>query len=267
MKKLVLLLSLLLLTGCGSAGGKNTADAPKNNGNAVAADTTEKDVLVVGLDDTFAPMGFRDDKGELVGFDIDLAKEAGKIMGVEMEFQPIDWTVKETELASGNIDLIWNGFSITPQRQEAMTMSDPYLENRQIIIVMADSTVNSKADLAGKTITVQGESSALEAVLKDTEFVDSLASAPVEYATNLECFKDVESKRCDAIVVDEVLARYYMSQNNPDSYKVLDDNFGDEQFAVGMRKEDTALAEKLNAAFKEMKDNGKYDEYYSKWFK
>lgn len=270
-KKLsVLLIGLLLLVGCSPA-GNNTNTAGGNNGNNAApeAEATELDkdkVYVLGLDDTFAPMGFRDESGELVGFDVELAKDAADKMGIKLEFQPIEWSMKETELKSGTIDFIWNGYSITPEREKEVALSTPYLENRQIIVTMADSDVNSKEDLYDKQITVQAESSALDAMNKDTEFMDKLEKPFVEYATNVECFKDVEAGRSDAIVVDEVLARYYMKQNGEDKYKVLDDNFGEEEFAVGMRKEDTALVEALNKAFEEQKEDGTYDKLYKKWF-
>lgn len=264
MKKIfsILLASLLIFSGCSNS-NNNTGELDTNQGNS---EEKPKEKYIVGLDDTFAPMGFRDDKGELVGFDIELSQACAKEMGIELEYQTIDWTVKEQELETGNIDFIWNGFSITPEREEQLLMSDPYMENKQLIITMADSDVNSKADLQGKTITVQGESSALEAVKKDSDFIASLASAPVEYATNLECFKDVEAKRSDAIVVDEVLSRYYMHQNGPENYKVLDENFGEEVFAVAMRKDDTDLAQSLNKALDTLRENGKYDEIYNKWF-
>lgn len=265
MKKIltILLASIIIFTGCTNSNENNITEQHNNEGNS---NIHLKEKYVIGLDDTFAPMGFRDDKGELVGFDIDLSKACAEEMGIELDYQPIDWTVKEQELETGNIDFIWNGFSITPEREEQLLMSDSYMENKQLIITMADSEVNSKADLSGKTITVQGESSALEAVKKDQDFIDSLATEPVEYATNLECFKDVEAKRSDAIVVDEVLARYYMHQNGSEKYKVLEDNFGEEVFAVGMRKDDKELKEALDNALRNLKENGKYDEIYSKWF-
>ena len=273
-KKLFTLTALMMLLLVGCSGGAKPADkaandAANNSGNAkqeAAAELDKSKTYVLGMDDTFAPMGFRDEKGNIVGFDVDLAKKAAEEMGIKIECQPIDWTVKESELESGNVDLLWNGFSITPERQKKMLFSDPYMDNRQIIITMKDSPVNSKADLAGKRITVQGESSALEAVMKDDAFVKALAEPPVEYATNNECFKDIEAKRCDAIVVDEVLARYYMKQNGEENYKVLKDNFGEEQFAVGMRKDDVALQQALNKALKTLRDNGTYDEIYSKYF-
>jgi len=106
--------------------------------------------IIMGLDDTFAPMGFRDENGDLAGFDIDLAKEVFSRNGYEVKFQPIDWTMKETELNSGNIDVIWNGYSITEERREKVAFTDAYLENRQIIVTLADSSINSKSDLEGK---------------------------------------------------------------------------------------------------------------------
>ena len=271
-KKLFTLTALLMILLVGCSGGANKQENKEandggNNAKQEAAGELDKSkTYVLGMDDTFAPMGFRDEKGELVGFDVELAQAAAKEMGIKIECQPIDWTVKETELDSGNVDFLWNGYSITPEREKKVLFSDPYMDNRQIIITLKDSPVNSKADLANKRITVQGESSALEAVTKDEAFVKSLAEPPVEYATNTECFKDIEAKRCDAIVVDEVLARYYMKQNGEENYKVLNDNFGEEKFAVGMRKDDAALQEALNKALAKLKEDGTYDEIYKKYF-
>ena len=263
-------LMMILLVGCSGGGNKQENKEANDGGNnakqEAAGELDKSKTYVLGMDDTFAPMGFRDEKGELVGFDVELAQAAAKEMGIKVECQPIDWTVKETELDSGNVDFLWNGYSITPEREKKVLFSDPYMDNRQIIVTLKDSPVNSKADLAGKRVTVQGESSALEAVTKDEAFVNSLAEPPVEYATNTECFKDIEAKRCDAIVVDEVLARYYMKQNGEDNYKVLEDNFGEEKFAVGMRKDDVALQEALNKALAKLKEDGTYDEIYKKYF-
>ena len=263
-------LMMILLVGCFGGGNKQENKEANDGGNnakqEAAGELDKSKTYVLGMDDTFAPMGFRDEKGELVGFDVELAQAAAKEMGIKVECQPIDWTVKETELDSGNVDFLWNGYSITPEREKKVLFSDPYMDNRQIIVTLKDSPVNSKADLAGKRVTVQGESSALEAVTKDEAFVKSLAEPPVEYATNTECFKDIEAKRCDAIVVDEVLARYYMKQNGEENYKVLDDNVGEEKFAVGMRKDDVALQEALNKALAKLKEDGTYDEIYKKYF-
>ena len=237
------------------------------SGCSTPSDSDSSEKLIIGVDDTFAPMGFRDENNELVGFDIDLAKMIAEKLGVEIEFQPIDWAMKETELNANNIDLIWNGYTITEKRKEQVNFTAPYLENRQIIVVLADSNINSKSDLSGKTLSVQKESSALEAVMKDSDFASSLKDGtPVEFDTNIDCFMDLEAGRSNAIVCDEVLARYVMKQRGAEKYRVLEDNFGEEEYGIGVRKSDTELLEQLNKALEEARNDGSYDALYQKWF-
>lgn len=255
MKKIIvgmIIMVMFVLTACSGEGKK----------------AEDKKVLIVGLDDTFAPMGFREkESGELVGFDVELAKRAGELMGYEIKFQPIDWSVKETELQTKKIDLIWNGYTITEKRKEQVAFTDSYLKNRQVIVTMNGSQITSKADLIGKTVSLQAMSSALEAVQKDEEFVKNLKDGQViEFATNEDAFHDLEAGRSDAIVVDEVLARYYVRQNGEGKYFFLEENFGEEEFGIGLRKEDTELLSQLNTALKTMKDDGSYDKAYKTWF-
>ena len=228
----------------------------------------EEGTLVVGLDDTFAPMGFRDNEGEIVGFDIDLANEVGERLDIDVEFQPIDWALKETELASGNIDVIWNGYTITEERKKQVDFSSPYLENSQIIVVLEDSEIQTKEDLSGKVVSAQQSSSAVDAINADeSNIVEEFADQEVVlYPSNNDVFNDLASGRSEAIVVDETLGRYYMNQNEEISYRVLEDNFGEEEYAVGMRKEDDGLTEAIDNALNEMKEDGTYDEVYAKWF-
>ena len=255
---LVVLTALTLLTGCNSSSA-SSEDSWK--------ELEEKGYFVMGLDDTFAPMGFRDNNGELTGFDVDLANEVSKRIGLEVKMQPIDWSMKETELNAKNIDVIWNGYTITEARKEKVNFTTPYLNNKQIIITLADSPVTSKADLKDKTVAVQKESSAYDAVIADAEFTASIKDAqPVQFDTNNEAFMDLEAKRTDAIVVDEVLARYYMKLRGEESYKVLEDNFGEEEYGIGVRKSDAILLEKINTALAEMQNDGKYEEIRNKWF-
>lgn len=252
----LLLLTLTLVVGCSNEqAASKTPESPAE----------EKTTYVMGLDDTFAPMGFRDEKGNLIGFDIDLANEVAKRLGITIEFQPIDWSMKETELNAGNIDFIWNGYTITDERKEKVNFSEAYLENSQIIVVLAESEVETKNDLVEKNVAVQAESSALDAINAEPDFVNSVNEI-IEFSTNNEAFIDLEVKRSDAIVVDEVLARYYMMQKGQEKYRVLEENFGDEKYAVGLRKADTELLGKLNSAFSEMNSDGTYDEIYAKWF-
>ncbi|RRD95162.1 amino acid ABC transporter substrate-binding protein [Clostridiales bacterium COT073_COT-073] len=255
MRILIVMVCVLGLSACSNSANKENA----NNNSA------EKKEWIIGLDDTFAPMGFRDEKNELVGFDVELARAIAEIEGWQLKFQPIDWAMKEKELQSKNIDMIWNGYTITPQRQEKVAFSEPYLANRQIVIVMSTSSVQTLADLAGKSVALQAESSALTAVRNKQGFAESLKEIP-EYATNTEVFRDLEVGRADAIVVDEVLARYYMKTKGEEAYRVLQEDLGAEEFGIGVRKEDTKLLEALNKGMKTLKENGKYDEIYGKWF-
>lgn len=223
--------------------------------------------VVIGFDDTFAPFGFKNEAGDHVGFDLDLAAEILGRMKVDYTFQPIDWSMKETELNTGNIDMIWNGYSITPEREEVVLFSDPYIENRQIIIVPIDSDIQTKADLAGKVLATQEQSASLEAILADEAFVTTLGSDPVTYATFVEVFSDLNNGRVDAIVVDETLASYFLEQNDSAAdYRTLDENFGEEEYGVGFRKSDDNFVEEFNATLAEIIEDGKFDEIKANWF-
>ncbi|XRG77875.1 amino acid ABC transporter substrate-binding protein [Rossellomorea sp. GAMAL-10_SWC] len=245
---IICMISILVVTGCGKE---------KRNANEV----------VVGLDDTFVPMGFKDDKGKIVGFDIDLAKEVFKRENMKVTFQPIDWSMKETELKSGNIDAIWNGYSITDERKKKVNFSDAYLKNRQVIITLANSKIKTKSDLKGKNVGIQEGSSSLDAVNKDKNLVTSFnGSKPVLYENNNQALMDLESKRVDVVVADETLARYYMNKRGQNKYKILEDNFGEEEYGIGVRKDDADLLKKINKEISAMKKDGTYDKIYKKWF-
>lgn len=256
MKKL--LLSALVgvmafgLVSCGGTKGKATMD---------------KDELVLGFDDTFVPMGFKDENGEYTGFDIELAREVEKKLGKKIVFQPIDWSMKETELNNGNIDFIWNGYSVTEKRKEKVEFSKTYLNNRQVIITLANSKINSKADLVGVVVGAQNQSSAVDAIEADGNIVDSFKDKKiVTFETNNEALMDLEAGRLDAVVADEILAKYYINQRGSDKYKVLNDDFGKEAYAVGMRKSDSQLVEAFNKAFDEVVKEGKAGGISKKWF-
>ena len=271
---LALLMTLFVVsafTGCAKEQGTTdqtpvqSVENKETDDNKTDETSLNYDKIIVGLDDTFAPMGFRDEKGELTGLDVDLATAVGEVIGIPFELQPIDWSMKETELLNGNIDLIWNGYTITPERQEKVLFSEPYLNNRQVVLVMADSDINTLADLSGKIIAVQAESSAVSAIEAKPEISETFGER-VEFKTNNECLMDLEAGRSDAVVADEVLLRYYISQKGADNYRVLDEDFGDEEYGIGARKEDSALINAVNAAIDELKENGKAAEISNKYF-
>ena len=209
-------------------------------------------------------MGFRDDNNEIVGFDIDLAKAAAEKLGCEVEFQPIDWDTKELELESGSIDCIWNGLTITDERQESMEFTKPYLKNKQIIIVKNGSDIQSKDDLNGKKIGVQSGSSAFDAVEAD-EIYASLGEID-SYDTNILAFTDLDIERLDAVVADEIVARYYLANNDNDFRVIENGDFGDEVYGVAAKKGNTEFVEKLQAALDAMSQDGTAAEISVKWF-
>lgn len=263
MLALVMVLSTLMLAGCGGTGEEGEGDA--------AAELTgweyiqDKGELVVGLDDTFAPMGFRDESNNLVGFDVDMANAVGEILGVTITFQPIDWDSKELELNSKRIDVIWNGLSVTPERMENMSMSKMYLNNSNILMTFSPEVVIDKEeDLANYKIGTQADSSALH-VMQSSDKFDLYAENVSEYRTFDEAILDMQAGRVDCIVVDQVLGEYKNSKMD-EKMTVCNFNFGDDFFAIGARKADTTLTDKLNEALQQLIDEGKAAEISNKWF-
>jgi len=257
MKKILTILTAFiiattLLTGCGS-NKKTGIDGIKERGK-----------MVVGLDDSFPPMGFRDENNEIVGFDIDLAKEVGKHLGIEVEFRPVVWETIGMSLNNGDIDMIWNGCTITEAREKEMTFSTPYLKNQQIIVVGPGSDITSKADLAGRTIAIQSGSSSQEALEKDVDVFKSLKEVR-KFENNVDALLDLKVGRVDAVVVDLVVGSYYMSLH-PEDYTVLKDSFKDEFYGIGMRKEDTTFISAVNNALEEISKDGSAELISQKWF-
>jgi polar amino acid transport system substrate-binding protein len=231
---------------------------------AACSNAEEQDnELVIGIDDKFAPMGFRDEDNEIVGFDIDLAKAAAEKMGTTAVFQPIDWKTKETELSSGRIDLIWNGYTITDERKEKVLFTKPYLENAQVVVTLADSTLTKLDDLAGKVVGIQSLSSAADAL--NAHPIKSEIETVTEFSDNVLALTDLKTGRVDAVVIDEVVIDYYMSQEEG-TFKVLDESLAPEQYGVGVKKGNEALLEKLQKALDEMNEDGTAAEISKKWF-
>jgi polar amino acid transport system substrate-binding protein len=264
--KKLMLVTIITTVGMSLVACGGTAEDKRSETKATES-TLDKEELVIGLDDTFVPMGFKDESGKVVGFDVDLAEAVAKKLDKKIKFQAIDWSMKETELNNGNIDLIWNGYSINEERKEKVEFSKAYLNNIQVIVTLADSDIKSKADLSGKKVGAQTGSTAVDAVEADGDIINSFDSGKlVTFDDNNAALMDLEAKRLDAIVVDEILARYYMKARGQEKYKILDENFGEEQYGVGIRKGDTKFVEAFNKALNEVIADKTAGEISKKWF-
>lgn len=254
MKKTIAIFLAVLTLGALAAGCGG--EAPKEGA---------KKKIVVGLDDNFPPMGFKDEKNEIVGFDIDLAKEAAKRLGREVEFKAIDWASKEAELKSGRIDVLWNGLNITDKRKENMLFSDPYMDCKQLIFVPVGSPIQGEADLAGKVVGTQSASTADENLDADPELKNSLKEVK-KYSDYISAMMDLQNGRVDAIIADEIVGRYYMGKN-PDKFIALETPVGPVGvFGIAFRKDDTALKDEVQKVMNEMKQDKTAAKISEKWF-
>ncbi len=240
-------MALTVFTGCGKA--------------AVA----EKTTFTVGFDQDFPPFGYVDENGEFTGFDIELATEAAKRMGLEIKLQPIDWDSKELELSSGAIDCIWNGFTMN-DREDDYTWTESYMDNSQVFVVKADSGISTQADLAGKIVTAQTDSAALNA-LNGEDFASLKASFKdlITCAQYNTAFMDLEAGSVDAIAMDIGVAKYQI-EGREDQFVILDEAIVEEQYGVGFLKGNTELRDRTQKVLEEMVADGTFASISQKWF-
>ncbi len=264
MKKwIALLLAMVLclsLAACGSNNDNNNANNTTDDQNTPAAgqeDNTqpsgEKQKLIVGFDAEFPPFGFIAEDGSYDGFDLAMAKELCSRLGWDFEAVAIDWDTKDAELKAGSINCIWNGFTYTG-REEEYTWSDPYVENKIVLVVKADSGITSMADLAGKTVMAQAASSAVDAIEANEEFKSSLKEV-VELGDYNMGFMELAQGSVDAVAADMGVAAYQAASNEGD-YVILDDAISTEQYAIGFLKGNTELRDAVNAELLKMAEDG-----------
>lgn len=252
MKKLITVMLLILGISVVSFSKDNSLERVKKNGK-----------FIVGLDDTFAPMGFRNDKGEIVGFDIDLAKETAKRMGVKLELKPCEWDGILFELKSGKIDMVWSGMSITPAREKQASFSKPYYQGGQVIFSKKDNRISKIDELAGKIVGLQLGSTG-DFALQETAVFPRIKKVK-KYGTLIESLMDLEAGRLDAVVAASSAGGYYNSKNKTlamSSESILE---GDAS-GIAFRKEDNSLREEIDRIIDEMKLDGTYKKIYVKWF-
>lgn len=276
-KKIALILAAVILVlslglaACGTADEGNTDTNPaggdKSNGEKMEVDDAKvaaaanDGVFKIGLDPEFPPMGYRDTEGNYVGFDIDLAKEVAKRLGMEFEAVPINWDAKNMELGTGNIDCIWNGFTMTGREGDYLWTS-PYVTNAQVIVVNEKSDIKTAADLAGKVLALQQGSTAENALNSRTDIKSSLANT-LFVADNVSALNELKVGGVDAVLVDEVVADYYIAKNP--GLKVID-SIAQESYGVGFALGNSALRDKVETTLQEMAKDGTMKKISEQWF-
>ena len=225
--------------------------------------------ITVGFDNTFVPMGFEEKNGDYAGFDIELAQYVSKKLGITVHFQPIDWDMKETELQNGTIDAIWNGYSATDERREKVAFTIPYMQNTQILVVKKTSGIHSVEDMTGKVLGAQNGSSGMLDFEENPEVLKNRVKGgdADQYQSVNEAIIDLKNDRIDALLIDRVYADYYLTTEGiADEYDTIPSGFESESFAVGVRPADKKLLEALNEAFKELYQEGIFQQISQKWF-
>ena len=255
-------MALSVMTGCSSSSENTTTENEETTAEGESA-SSERTQLIVGFDAEYPPYGYMAEDGSYVGFDLDLAQEVCNRNGWELVKQPIDWNSKDMELNSGTIDCIWNGFTMTG-REEEYTFSEPYVDNSIVFVVMNDSDIQTEADLAGKVVVTQADSSALAALTNTEDNDENLAlaasfAALEQVADYNTAFMELESGVVDAIAVDIGVAQYQLTSRG-DTFRQLEEPLSTEQYAIAFKLGNTELRDQVQATLDEMLEDGTFDE-------
>ena len=266
-----------LLAGCGAgetAAQDTTTEAPEEttaqeNADAAQEDSEQADAsaegrtFTVGFDAEFPPYGYMDENGEYTGFDLELAAEVCSRKGWTLVKQPIDWDAKDMELSSGSIDCIWNGFTMNG-REDQYTFTVPYVDNSQVFVVKADSGITAPADLAGKIVGVQKDSSALSALEGDAADLAATFAELTQFADYNTGFLNLDAGAVDAIAVDIGVADYQL-ESRGDGFVILDEKLATEQYGIGFKLGNTELKDQVEATLLEMAEDGTFMEIAKKY--
>ena len=268
-------MTMAMLAGCGSASTEQAASAePAADTETAAAEETKEETageaqegdrttFTVGFDAEFPPYGYMDENGDYTGFDLDLAQEVCDRNGWELVKQPIDWDSKDMELSSGSIDCIWNGFTMNG-REDAYTWSVPYVDNSQVFVVKADAGISTQADLAGKIVGVQKDSSALAALEGDAADLAATFAEMNQYADYNTGFMDLEAGAIDALAVDIGVANYQIASRG-DGYVIMDEKLATEQYGIGFLLGNEELKDQVEKTLLEVADDGTFTKIAEKY--
>lgn len=228
----------------------------------------ETQEFIVGFDAEFPPYGYMDEDGEYTGFDLELAQEVCNRNEWKLVKRPIAWESKDSELDSGAISCIWNGFTMNG-REEEYTWSTPYVDNSQVVIVRKDSGIRELTDLKGKILIVQNDSSALAALTGEDTSEENQALAKSlkelqQVADYNSAFMNLESGMADAVAMDIGVANYQLS-GKEDFFVMLEARLSSEEYGVGFKKGNTELRDQVQVTLLEMLYDGTFESIAKKW--
>ena len=268
----------LSLAACGSSSSA-AASITESSAESTAASTADsaaadsdlaylqnKGKMTIGYT-VYEPMNYTDESGTFTGFDTELATAVCEKLGVEPDFVEINWDTKETELAAKSIDCIWNGFTMNG-REDDYTWSDPYVDNSQVMVVSENSGINSLSDLAGKTVGVQAASAALDLLQSEEEggqkeLADTFAALQ-QFPDYNNAFVELQAGSIDAVAMDIGVAKYQL-ESRGEGYKILDEHLNSEKYAIGFKKGNTELCDKVNEGLQQVLADGTFDKLAEKY--
>lgn len=253
MKKrwLALVLGALMVVGiAGCGGGDKKADAPKD----------AKKELRVATSPDFSPFEFLDEKGNIVGFDVDLMTAIGKKIGREVKFENSSWDGLIPALQSGNVDVVIAGIAITPERKEQVLFSDPYYDTGLGIFVSKKSGITGLDDLKNKRIAVQ-----VGTIGQD--IAEKVEGAEVQKLNvSADTFLELKNGTVDAVINHIPVFRYYLKTTGNTDMIMVGEPLTNASDGIAVKKGNQALVDEINKALKELKASGEYDTIYEKWF-
>lgn len=220
--------------------------------------------LTVGVTESFPPMAFPDENGTFIGYDVDLAREVCRRRGWKINFKIIEWRSMEQYLANRQIDCVWAGCTITDERLERMCFTPGYLRNEQVVVVRDESPIHRFPDLKGKVVSVQAGSTALDA-LEDTPELRGILKEVLQRSISVGAFQELEDGHADAVIMDFLVANYSILHER-EPFRILDEGLAPEEYGVGVRKDDEALAKEIWDTLLEMAADGFVKRASEKWF-
>ena len=257
-----------MAVGCGSSKDSSSTDTKETKTESTKDSVSNGgNTFTVGFDAEYPPYGYMDDDGEYTGFDLELAQAVCDLEGWTLVKKPINWDSKDMELDSGAIDCIWNGFTMNG-REDQYTFSVPYVDNSQVIVVAENSGIEKLSDLAGKTVGVQAASAALDLLNSEEEggqkaLADTFGSLN-EFADYNTAFTELQAGALDALAIDIGVAKYQINSRG-DGYKILDETLNTEQYAIGFKKGNTELCDKVNADLEKLAEDGTVEKLAEKY--